>query len=53
MSKQNVPVRQKEQRQPEDAYKPGKSPSLPSKGNLKKLPDEVYGNTKIPEKERK
>jgi hypothetical protein len=53
MTKHNVPVRQKGQRQPENAGKPGKTASLPPNENLKKLPDEVYGDTKIPAKERK
>lgn len=53
MTKQNVPVRQKGQRQPENAGKPRKTPGFPSNENLKRLPDEVYWDSKIPEKERK
>jgi hypothetical protein len=51
MTKQNVPVRKKGQRQAENAGKRRKTPSLPPNENLKKLPDEVYGDTKIPAKE--
>jgi hypothetical protein len=53
MTKHNVPVRQKKQPQPENAGMPSKSPNLPPNENFKKLPDEVYGSTKISEKERK
>lgn len=39
--------------QPENRKLPRKDEKLPPNENLNKLPDEVYGDTKIPESHRK